>query len=102
MNHTVAIQPIVLSFLNKSDQTYANGFSPNITLCANEDPLNLGVLGETSDPILNRVLNYISTGNPGSNTACNPNNFEYLFNSISTQRTIDKGVFINQNLPNTN
>lgn len=101
MTHTVALQPIVLSFLNKDDQTYINAFNPEITLCENEDLLNLGVLGETSDPILNRVLNYISTGNAGTNAACNPNNFEYLFNSIQVQRVIDKGVFINQNLPNT-
>ena len=100
--HTVALQPIVLSFLNKNDQTYENGFSPNINLCANEDVLDLGVLGEDSDPILNSVLNYISTGNAVSNTNCNPNNFDYLFNSINTQRTLDKGVFIEQNLPNTN
>ena len=100
--HTVALQPIVLSFLNKNDQTYENGFSPNINLCENEDVLDLGVLGEDSDPILNSVLNYISTGNAVSNTNCNPNNFDYLFNSINTQRTLDKGVFIEQNLPNTN
>jgi carboxyl-terminal processing protease len=99
--HTVTLQPIVLSFLNKNDQTYSNGFEPNIILCQNEDLLNLGVLGEASDPILNRVLNYISTGNAGANSACNPSNFEYLFNSISPQREFDKGIFINQNLPNT-
>ncbi|PQB06930.1 hypothetical protein BST83_07010 [Polaribacter filamentus] len=99
--HTVALQPIVLSFLNKNDQTYSNGFEPNIILCQNEDLLNLGVLGEASDPILNRVLTYISTGSSGANSICNPSNFEYLFNSISRQREIDKGIFINQNLPNT-
>ena len=100
-SHTVALQPIVLSFLNKDDQTYENGFSPNISLCANEDALDLGVLGEASDPILNRVLDYISTGNMGASETCNPYNFEYLFNSINTQREIDNGVFIHQDLPNT-
>ena len=100
-SHTVALQPIVLSFLNKDDETYENGHTPNIALCLNEDVLDLGVLGETSDPILNRVLNYISTGNTGTNPTCNPNNFEYLFNSINPQREVDKGVFIHQNLPNT-
>lgn len=101
-SHTVALQPVVLSFLNKNDQTYENGFSPNINLCPNEDILNLGVLGENSDPILNSVLKYISTGNAVSDTNCNPNNFEYLFNSINRQRTNDTGVFVEQNLPNTN
>ncbi|MGK0325680.1 MAG: C-terminal processing protease CtpA/Prc [Polaribacter sp.] len=100
-SHTVALQPIVLNFLNKDDQTYENGFSPNISLCTNEDALDLGVLGETSDPILNRVLDYISTGNTGASETCNPYNFEYLFNSINTQREIDNGVFIHQDLPNT-
>jgi len=100
--HTVALQPIVLSFLNKNDQTYENGFSPDINLCETEDVLNLGVLGENSDPILNSVLNYILTGNAVSNSNCNPNNFEYIFNSINRQRTNDTGIFITQNLPNTN
>jgi hypothetical protein len=100
--HSVALQPIVLNFFNKDDQTYENGFSPNITLCTNENPLELGVLGETSDLILNSVLNYISTGSAVSNTNCNPQNFEYLYNSIDSQRETDTGVFINQDLPNTN
>lgn len=99
--HTVALQPIVLRFLNKDDQSYENGFSPDIALCANEDILELGVLGENSDPILNNVLEYISTGLPISNSNCNPNNFEFLYHSIHVQRTLDLGVFIEQNLPNT-
>jgi carboxyl-terminal processing protease len=100
--HTVALQPVVLSFLNKNDESYENGFAPNLALCANEDVLNLGVLGETSDPILHKVIEYISTRNTGTNNICNPNNFEYLFNTISAQREIDLGVFIRQDLPNTN
>jgi hypothetical protein len=91
----------VLSFLNKNDETYENGFTPNIKLCENENILNLGVLGETSDPILNSVLNYISTGTT-TNTICNPNNFEFIYNSNNAQREIDNGVFIKQDLPNTN
>ncbi|QTE23145.1 S41 family peptidase [Polaribacter cellanae] len=101
-SHTVALQPIVLSFYNKDDQTYKNGFTPNINLCPNENILNLGVLGERSDPILDRVLTYITSGNTGTNVVCNPNNFEYIYNSINAQRAIDKGVFIKQDLPNTN
>lgn len=100
--HTLALQPIVLSFLNKDDQTYENGITSNLIPCTNEDLLDLGVLGETSDPILNSVLNYIASGTAVSNTNCNPSNFEYLFNSINNQREIDTGVFITQDLPNTN
>ena len=91
----------MLRFLNKDDQSYENGFTPDIALCANEDILELGVLGENSDPILNSVLEYISTGLSVSNSNCNPNNFEFLYHSIHVQRALDFGVFIKQNLPNT-
>ena len=51
---------------------------------------------------LTNVLNYISTGNNGANSNCNPNNFEFIYNSINAHREVDKGVFIKQDLPNTN
>lgn len=101
-NHTFALQPVVLEFLNKDDETYETGFSPNMTICNQEDILNMGALGETSDPLLNRVLNFINTGTIGVNPTCNPNNFEFLYNSILRQRIVDTGVFIRQDLPNTN
>ncbi|MGB1042370.1 MAG: S41 family peptidase [Tenacibaculum sp.] len=101
-NHTFALQPVALTFLNKNNETYDSGISPNMTLCTNEDALNLGVLGTNTDPILNRVLNYISTGSAGVNPPCNVDNFEYLYNSITRQKEIDRGVFITQVLPNTN
>lgn len=100
--HTVALQPVVLNFLNRDDQTYASGFSPNITLCEHEDILNLGILGKDTDAILNSVLNYISTGTAASTSPCNSNNFEYLYHSIDAQRITNQRVFIEQNLPNTN
>ncbi len=99
--HTVALQPVVLSFFNKDDQTYENGFIPNVSICPNEDILDLGVLGERTEPILDRVLEYVTSGNTGTNVACNPNNFIYLYKSIDTQREFDNGVFIKQDLPNT-
>ncbi|MDG2195256.1 MAG: S41 family peptidase [Polaribacter sp.] len=100
-DHTYALQPIVLEFLNKNDESYATGIIPSIETCAEEDILNLGVLGETSDPLLENVLNYIATGIIGANPVCNPNNFEFLYSSIQAQRIFDAGVFIEQNLPNT-
>jgi hypothetical protein len=100
--HTVALQPIVLSLLNKSDQTYENGFTPSTALCFNEDVLNLGSLGEDTEPILEKVLEAITSGNTIANAACNPNNYRFLYNSINAQREVDTGVFIEQNLPNTN
>jgi C-terminal processing protease CtpA/Prc len=101
MNHTYALQPVVLNFLNSKNETYENGFAPNMTLCAHEDILNLGVLGETSDPVLNNTLNFVTTGSPTTPT-CNPASIEFIYNSINAQRAIDRGVFIQQNLPNTN
>ena len=100
--HTVALQPVVLSFFNKDDQTYANGFKPDIILCPNEDILNLGTLGERSEPILDRVLEAITSGSTGTSAACNSNNYTFLYNSINAQRAFDSGNFIKQNLPNTN
>ena len=100
--HTVALQPIVLSFFNKDDQTYANGFIPDIILCPNEDILDLGVLGDSSEPILERVLEAITSGSTGTSAACNSNNYIFLYNSINAQRVFDSSNFIKQNLPNTN
>lgn len=100
-DHTYALQPIVLEFSNKNDESYASGIVPSLETCAEEDILNLGALGETSDPLFERVLNYIATGTIGANPACNPNNFEFLYSSIQAQRIFDAGVFIEQNLPNT-
>lgn len=97
--HSFALQPSILTFTNLNDESYENGFTPAIELCAQEDPLNLGLLGETTDPILNLVLNYIS-GNTGINLPCNPFDFEIVYNSINSQRPLDKGTFIRQDLPN--
>ena len=101
-NHTVAIQPIVAELLNSNDNTYENGFTPLLLTCSQETILNLGVLGETSDPLLNEVLNIVNGMPPSPPAICNPNNFTFLYNSVSNQRIIDTGIFIKQNLPNTN
>jgi hypothetical protein len=101
-NHNVAVQPIVLEFLNNDDETYVDGFAQEMTICNQEDILNLGVLGETSDPILNEVINLINGTPPPPPSICNANNFEFLYNSLSRQRIIDTGIFIKQDLPNTN
>jgi len=101
-NHTVALQPVVLEFLNNDDETYKNGFTSEIRICTQENILNLGVLGENSDPILNEVLNFINGTPPSTPALCNPNSFDFLYNSVINQQIIDSGVFIKQDLPNTN
>lgn len=59
-NHNYAMQPIVLKIANKNNfSDYTNGLQPNIPQL--EDLNNLGVLGETSDPLLNTALNYVDT-----------------------------------------
>ncbi|WKD86690.1 hypothetical protein KCTC32516_02066 [Polaribacter huanghezhanensis] len=102
VNHTVAVQPIVLEFLNNDKVTYADGFTPDLRICDEENTLNLGALGETSDPILNEVLQFINGSPPNPPGICNPNNLALLYNSVRNQRIIDAGIFIKQNLPNTN
>ncbi|CAM4005887.1 MULTISPECIES: S41 family peptidase [Flavobacterium] len=57
-NHNYAMQPIVLKIANKNNfSDYTNGLQPNITQL--EDLNDLGVLGETSDPLLNTALNHV-------------------------------------------
>jgi C-terminal processing protease CtpA/Prc len=99
-NHTYGLQPAVLTFSNFNDEPYDSGISPTIALCPIEDPLELGELGETTDPILDRILNYITTGDMGMNPPCNPLEFEILYHSINAQRIPDTGIFIKQDLPN--
>ena len=99
-NHTYSLRPTVLSFSNKEDETYTSGITQTIALCPVENPLNLGELGETSDPLLDITLSYISTGNLGVNYPCNPFELDIIYNSVDTQRIIDKGTFIKQDLPN--
>ena len=62
-NHTWAMQPIVLETKNKLDINDKDGFDPTIEF--SEDYNNLGVLGELSDPLLQRAINYVNTGAKG-------------------------------------
>jgi C-terminal processing protease CtpA/Prc len=62
-NHTWAMQPIAFEVKNKLGNNSTVGFTPNILLA--EDYNNLGILGETSDPLLSRAITYITTGSKG-------------------------------------
>ncbi len=99
MNHTYALQPTLLSFSNANDETYDNGFNPVITICPIEDPLELGELGQITDPILASVLDFISTGTAGPAIPCNDFGFEVLYHSIDTQRLVNNRIFIKRDLP---
>ena len=97
--HNYALQPRVLAFHNLNDVTYESGLSPTLQICPNEDYFNLGVYGELSDPLLSRVMDYVTTGNIGTGGVCDPFNLEYIFNSTAGIG-IEEGVFIRQDLPN--
>ncbi len=59
-NHTWAMQPIVLETKNKIDENEPEGFVPIIPLP--EDYGNLGVLGDATEPLLERAIMFITTG----------------------------------------
>ncbi len=57
-NHTWALQPIVLKVANSQGTSdFIDGLNPDVYL--HEDYKNMGVLGEQSEPMLNRVLQTI-------------------------------------------
>ncbi|MVO11057.1 peptidase S41 [Flavobacterium sp. TP390] len=82
-NHKYAMQPIVLKIANKNDfSDYVNGLPADVSQL--EDLGNLGVLGETSDPLLETTLNYIDTN--GRFSISQPEHqFEYFEDSKSIQ-----------------
>ncbi|WP_442266716.1 S41 family peptidase [Tenacibaculum sp. ZS6-P6] len=63
-NHTWAMQPIVLEIQNKNGQNEPNGYTPEVII--EEDVANLGVLGDPTEPLLARTIEYITTGSRGS------------------------------------
>lgn len=60
-NHTWAMQPLVLEIQNSLSVNQPLGIPPTVELP--EDFENLGVLGERSDPLLDRTIVLIATGN---------------------------------------
>lgn len=59
-NHSFAMQPITFEIQNKLGQNAPTGFIPDIQL--KEDYGDLGELGEKSDPLLDRAIQFITTG----------------------------------------
>ena len=83
LEHSYAMQPVVLEISNKDDLNESEGFIPGITLSGvklAEDYGNLGVLGERSDPLLSATLNYITTGTKG-NFKNKIKNYSEIYNS---------------------
>lgn len=72
-SHTWATFPIVFEAFNKenqNNQNSTNGIAPDVILT--EHPNELGNLGEVSDPIIQKTVDYILTGTKPSQL----NNFE--------------------------
>lgn len=59
-DHLWAMQPIILKQVNKLGDYAVNGFEPSIAL--KENPANMGVLGEETEPLTQRAIDYILTG----------------------------------------
>lgn len=67
--HHYAMQPIVLEIQNKNGENNPDGYTAEVFI--EEDYGNLGVLGELSDPLLNRAMLYVTTGSKSSKRASN-------------------------------
>jgi hypothetical protein len=65
-NHTYAMQPIVLEIKNANGENNPDGYVADVFLTEDfgqEDAtINLGILGEKSDPLLDRTIILITTG----------------------------------------
>ena len=59
-NHTWALQPLVLEIKNKDNSNEPNGIEPTVVFP--EDYNNLGVMGERSEPLLDRTILLITSG----------------------------------------
>ena len=59
-DHTWAMQPLILEIVNSAGSNAPNGIIPTVAL--GEDYGDLGVLGDRSDPLLDRAIVLITTG----------------------------------------
>ena len=83
-NHTYAMQPLVLEIKNKDGINFPNGIIPGTNFTGSElseDIGDLGTLGERSDPLLKKTLNFIATGEKTFSRKANVINAEIIFNS---------------------
>jgi hypothetical protein len=87
-DHTYAMQPLVLEISNKENKNYPEGLVPGSTefpgIELGEDYGNLGILGDRSDPLLDRTLVYITTGKKTSSKTVNSFDFKEVFDSKLT------------------
>jgi len=84
-NHRYAMQPLVFEISNKDNKNYPGGLIPASTdfpgVDLGENYGDLGVLGERSDPLLDRALIYISTGAKSYSSKNSFYNFDEIYDS---------------------
>ncbi len=92
-NHTWAMQPIILEEQNKLGVNDQDGFDPTIEFPEDRD--NLGVLGELTEPLLERAITFITTGN---RMVFNQNKIETKEFTNSKKETSGSNMFVDKNL----
>jgi C-terminal processing protease CtpA/Prc len=84
-DHTYAMQPLVLEISNKDNKNYPEGIVPGSVdfpgIELGEDYGDLGILGDRSDPLLDRTLLYITTGTKTTNKNVKSFDFKEVFDS---------------------
>ena len=85
-NHNWAMQPIVLEIQNKDGENKPEGFIPEVII--EETPENLGIIGDPTEPLLARTIEYITTGAKG-NTFLKRNNSNNTPQWNSSMKNID-------------
>ena len=96
-NHQYAMQPIVLEIKNADGENNPNGYVPDIELPEDfgqiSGEVNLGVLGETSDPLLDRTITFITTGAKSAAKTINLVKKEQITNS-KLQRPFSNEMYV--------
>jgi len=95
-NRTWAMQPIVLEIQNKVGENFPEGFEPGILFPENLN--NLGVIGNIDEPLLERAITFISTGNRFSNST----NRTILYREFSNSKEnslLRSNMFVEKELP---
>ena len=83
-DHNYALQPLVLEITNKNNVNFPNGITPGTDLpgiILAEDFDNLGTLGDTNEPLLNRTIQYIITGSKTNSKQQKAINFDEIYDS---------------------
>ncbi|MGK0308038.1 MAG: carboxyl-terminal processing protease [Urechidicola sp.] len=95
-NHTWAMQPIVLEEQNKLGENDEDGFDPTIEFPENR--ANLGILGEVTEPLLERAITFITTGSRASSNRNEIKDREFThskkYTLTGTNMYVDKELFV--------